>query len=93
MMYHISLPLIINIKFAALQNDHNIVSSEEALKIKDYVNKVRAIKDVLRRDHMKVAFFGRYGRLYVQRSVYLIVNIIDNLSVAEVKLNLNLYVL
>lgn len=42
-----------------LQNDHNIVSSEEAEKVKGFVDKVRAIKDVLRRDHMKVAFFGR----------------------------------
>ncbi|XP_032679191.1 transmembrane GTPase Marf isoform X1 [Odontomachus brunneus] len=43
----------------SLQNDHNIVSAEEAVKVKGYIDKVRAIKDVLRRDHMKVAFFGR----------------------------------
>lgn len=61
------------------------MSSDEAIKIKDYINKVRAIKDVLRRDHMKVAFFGRYSRFYVQRSVYIIMNIIDNLSDAKVK--------
>lgn len=48
-----------NANFTALQNDHNIVSAEEAVKVKGYIDKVRAIKDVLRRDHMKVAFFGR----------------------------------
>lgn len=47
------------INFTVLQNDRNIVSVEEAVKVKDYVDKVRAIKDVLKRDHMKVAFFGR----------------------------------
>ncbi|XP_014481155.1 PREDICTED: transmembrane GTPase Marf isoform X2 [Dinoponera quadriceps] len=50
---------LVNINFTALQNDHNIVSAEEVVKIKAYVDKVRAIKDVLKRDHMKVAFFGR----------------------------------
>ncbi|XP_020282314.1 transmembrane GTPase Marf isoform X2 [Pseudomyrmex gracilis] len=42
-----------------LQADSNIVTLEEAEKVKSYIDKVRAIKDVLRRDHMKVAFFGR----------------------------------
>lgn len=43
----------------ALQNDRNIVTVEEAIKVKAYIDKIRAIKDVLKRDHMKVAFFGR----------------------------------
>ncbi|XP_029677132.1 transmembrane GTPase Marf isoform X1 [Formica exsecta] len=43
----------------SLQNDRNIVTVEEAVKVKNYIDKVRGIKDVLRRDHMKVAFFGR----------------------------------
>lgn len=43
----------------SLQNDRNIVTAEEAAKVKNYIDKVRGIKDVLRRDHMKVAFFGR----------------------------------
>lgn len=43
----------------ALQNDRNIVTAEEAVKIKAYIDKIQAIKDVLKRDHMKVAFFGR----------------------------------
>ncbi|XP_011259031.1 transmembrane GTPase Marf isoform X2 [Camponotus floridanus] len=43
----------------SLQNDRNIVTTEEAAKVKNYIDKVRGIKDVLRRDHMKVAFFGR----------------------------------
>ena len=42
-----------------LQNDRNIVTVEEAVKVKGYIEKVCGIKDVLRRDHMKVAFFGR----------------------------------
>lgn len=42
-----------------LQNDRDIVSKEEAVKVTGYIDKVRAIKDVLKRDHMKVAFFGR----------------------------------
>lgn len=45
--------------FTVLRNDRNIVSVEEAEKVKVYVNKVYSIKDVLKRDHMKVAFFGR----------------------------------
>ncbi|KAL6430225.1 hypothetical protein ACFW04_007752 [Cataglyphis niger] len=43
----------------SLQNDRNIVTVEEAVMVKNYIDKVRGIKDVLRRDHMKVAFFGR----------------------------------
>jgi len=43
----------------AFQNDQNIVTVEEAIKVKAYIDKIRAIKDVLKRDHMKVAFFGR----------------------------------
>lgn len=43
----------------SLQNDYNIVAQTEAERIQGYVDKVRAIKDVLKRDHMKVAFFGR----------------------------------
>lgn len=43
-----------------MQAERNIVTAEEAQKIDSYVDKVRAIRDVLKRDHMKVAFFGRY---------------------------------
>lgn len=42
-----------------LNSEHNIVTGEEAQTIESYVNKVHAIRDVLMRDHMKVAFFGR----------------------------------
>lgn len=43
-----------------LNNDkNNIVSSGETESIQSYVNKVHGIRDVLQRDHMKVAFFGR----------------------------------
>lgn len=51
---------LISINFiTVLQNDRDIVTAEEAVKVKGYIDKVRGIKDVLRRDHMKVAFFGR----------------------------------
>ncbi|XP_034949615.1 transmembrane GTPase Marf-like [Chelonus insularis] len=43
----------------SLQDDHNIIKKEEIENIKGYVNKVHGIRDVLKRDHMKVAFFGR----------------------------------
>lgn len=43
----------------SLQNNRNIVTPEEAQGIEGYVSKVHAIRDVLKRDHMKVAFFGR----------------------------------
>lgn len=43
-----------------MQAERNIVTAEEAQKIDSYVDKVHAIRDVLKRDHMKVAFFGRY---------------------------------
>lgn len=45
----------------ALQNDRDIVTVEEEVKVKAYIDKIRAIKDVLKRDHMKVAFFGRWA--------------------------------
>lgn len=43
----------------SLQKEDNIVTPEEAAKIASYVEKVKGIRDVLKRDHMKVAFFGR----------------------------------
>ena len=43
----------------SLQVDRNIVTLDEGQRIESYVNKVHAIRDVLKRDHMKVAFFGR----------------------------------
>jgi hypothetical protein len=35
------------------------VKSDDAVQVEGYVAKVRGIRDVLTRDHMKVAFFGR----------------------------------
>ncbi|OAD54754.1 Transmembrane GTPase Marf [Eufriesea mexicana] len=46
----------------SLQTDRNIVTKEEAQRIESYVNKVHAIRDILKRDHMKVAFFGSNGK-------------------------------
>jgi mitofusin len=42
-----------------VQQDKSIVKSDDAVQVEGYVAKVRAIQDVLKRDHMKVAFFGR----------------------------------
>ncbi|XP_035734882.1 transmembrane GTPase Marf-like isoform X2 [Vespa mandarinia] len=43
----------------SLQNDRKIITLEEVSRVQNYVDKVHAIRDVLKRDHMKVAFFGR----------------------------------
>ncbi|XP_076670680.1 mitochondrial assembly regulatory factor [Andrena cerasifolii] len=42
-----------------LQVEDRVITPDEGQKIKSYVDKVHAIRDVLKRDHMKVAFFGR----------------------------------
>lgn len=45
------------------QTEHNsdigIIDKAEAEQFQGYVHKVAAIRQVLNRDHMKVAFFGR----------------------------------
>ncbi|XP_037950957.1 transmembrane GTPase Marf-like isoform X1 [Teleopsis dalmanni] len=43
----------------ALHSDAEIVDKSERELFESYVNKVAAIREVLSRDHMKVAFFGR----------------------------------
>ncbi|XP_016839954.1 transmembrane GTPase Marf isoform X1 [Nasonia vitripennis] len=43
----------------SLRDDHNIISPPEVKKVESYTDKVQGIRDVLKRDHMKVAFFGR----------------------------------
>lgn len=43
----------------SVQQDRSIVKSDDAVQVEGYIAKVRAIRDVLTRDHMKVAFFGR----------------------------------
>ncbi|CAD6208327.1 GSCOCG00003333001-RA-CDS [Cotesia congregata] len=42
-----------------LQNDRNVINAEEVENIQSYIDRVHGIRDVLKRDHMKVAFFGR----------------------------------
>ncbi|XP_063231897.1 transmembrane GTPase Marf [Bacillus rossius redtenbacheri] len=42
-----------------MQHDRSIVSPEDTTRVESYTLKVRGIRDVLTRDHMKVAFFGR----------------------------------
>lgn len=49
----------LSLYFSAIQDDRNIIQASEAEVIIGYVSKVKGIRDVLTRDHMKVAFFGR----------------------------------
>lgn len=44
---------------SALHADAEIVDKAERELFESYVHKVAAIREVLQRDHMKVAFFGR----------------------------------
>lgn len=48
-----------NINFADHNSQTTIVDKAEAEQFSSYVHKVAAIRQVLNRDHMKVAFFGR----------------------------------
>ncbi|CAK1582186.1 unnamed protein product [Parnassius mnemosyne] len=43
----------------AVSGENKIATSQDVANIEAYVNKVQAIREVLKRDHMKVAFFGR----------------------------------
>jgi len=42
-----------------IPDEHGILSKDQRKEIEDYVDKVGGIREVLARDHMKVAFFGR----------------------------------
>lgn len=44
---------------ADLQQEGSIVNSDAVVQVEGYIVKVKGIRDVLTRDHMKVAFFGR----------------------------------
>jgi len=43
----------------SVQQDGSIVRSDDAVQVEGYIAKVKAIRNVLTRNHMKVAFFGR----------------------------------
>lgn len=43
----------------SLRENHKIINPEEIQAVESYNAKVQGIRDVLKRDHMKVAFFGR----------------------------------
>ncbi|CAK1552655.1 unnamed protein product [Leptosia nina] len=43
----------------AASGDNGIATPQDVANVEAYVNKVQAIREVLKRDHMKVAFFGR----------------------------------
>lgn len=42
-----------------VEKDDSIVSQDKVRQIEEFVDKVHSIREVLARDHMKVAFFGR----------------------------------
>lgn len=42
-----------------IEKEEHIVSQEKVKQIEEFVDKVHSIREVLARDHMKVAFFGR----------------------------------
>ncbi|XP_045785514.1 transmembrane GTPase Marf isoform X2 [Maniola jurtina] len=42
-----------------MHGDNGIASAQDVANVEAYVSKVQAIREVLKRDHMKVAFFGR----------------------------------
>ena len=41
-------------------SSENIIQEEHKTQIESYLSKVGGIRDMLSRDRMKVAFFGRY---------------------------------
>ncbi|XP_059485368.1 transmembrane GTPase Marf [Neocloeon triangulifer] len=43
----------------SLQNNDQLFSNDDFKVVESHISKVRSIRDVLLRDHMKVAFFGR----------------------------------
>lgn len=51
--------LIKIVVFSELKKGNGIASEKDFELVKGYIEKVHAIRDVLNRDHMKVAFFGR----------------------------------
>jgi len=42
-----------------VKQDGSILKSDDAVQVEGYIAKVRAMQNVLTRNHMKVAFFGR----------------------------------
>lgn len=52
--------ILVLIKYAAeIEKEQLIIDGASIKESEEYVNKVQGIRDVLCRDHMKVAFFGR----------------------------------
>ncbi|KAG6448657.1 transmembrane GTPase Marf [Manduca sexta] len=43
----------------AVSGENGIATPQDVANVESYVSKVQAIREVLKRDHMKVAFFGR----------------------------------
>ena len=51
--------LIVFNYFTALPKDSDLITKEELIVVDSHGEKVKGIREVLSRDHMKVAFFGR----------------------------------
>lgn len=43
----------------AVSGENGVATAQDVANVESYVSKVQAIREVLKRDHMKVAFFGR----------------------------------
>lgn len=60
LMFFIETLIIISPSyFIEVEKEDHIVSQEKVKQIEEFVDKVHSIREVLARDHMKVAFFGR----------------------------------
>lgn len=44
----------------AVSGEPGIATAQDVTNVEGFVDKVQAIREVLKRDHMKVAFFGRW---------------------------------
>ena len=49
-----------HLNHAGVTARENIVQEEHRTQVESYLHKVGGIRDMLSRDRMKVAFFGRY---------------------------------
>lgn len=56
---NLSVKLALLICFIAVDEEEKIIDEKQVKSTEEFVNKVQGIRDVLCRDHMKVAFFGR----------------------------------
>ena len=65
--------LILHVILTGIPSELHVVSSDHQEKVNESYNQVQGIREVLARDHMKVAFFGRYSRLLTFLSPYIVI--------------------